>query len=169
MGATRKSTPNHRHPASVRLGEAAPHIVHIASRSPGFLVCRTIWHQSPFKKCGMDATEAWRSYATICRLCLQKDGFMLGIFNHIQGRDRSIYKKIMDCTALQVSSRHMCVIGTISRFASDYCPQISIARTHKTRFTNSSNGVENWGRAVLTVGACPLFKTIGPFLLVLLS
>ncbi|XP_028132835.1 gastrula zinc finger protein XlCGF26.1 [Diabrotica virgifera virgifera] len=48
--------------------------------------------------------ESWRSYATICRLCLQKDGFMLGIFNHIQGKDRSIYKKIIDCTALQISS-----------------------------------------------------------------
>ncbi|XP_056637160.1 gastrula zinc finger protein XlCGF26.1-like [Diorhabda sublineata] len=47
--------------------------------------------------------ESWRSYATICRLCLQKDGFMLGIFNHIQGKDKSIYKKIMDCTALQIS------------------------------------------------------------------
>ncbi|CAH1176192.1 unnamed protein product [Phaedon cochleariae] len=47
--------------------------------------------------------ETWRSYATICRLCLQKDGFMLGIFNHIQGKDRSIYKKIIDCTALQIA------------------------------------------------------------------
>ncbi|KAG5888108.1 hypothetical protein JTB14_023402 [Gonioctena quinquepunctata] len=51
----------------------------------------------------MIAMEPWRSYATICRLCLQKDGFMLGIFNHIQGKDRSIYKKIIDCTALQIS------------------------------------------------------------------
>lgn len=51
----------------------------------------------------MEAQEVWRSYATICRLCLQKDGFMLGIFNHIQGKDKSIYKKIIDCTALQIS------------------------------------------------------------------
>ena len=51
----------------------------------------------------MEAFESWRSYATICRLCLQKDGYMLGIFNHIQGKDKSIYKKIIDCTALQVS------------------------------------------------------------------
>lgn len=28
---------------------------------------------------------------------------MLGIFNQIQGKDRSIYKKIIDCTALQIS------------------------------------------------------------------
>ncbi|KAF7270330.1 piragua [Rhynchophorus ferrugineus] len=46
--------------------------------------------------------EAWRSYATICRLCLQKDGFMLGIFNNIQGKEKSISKKIVDCTALSV-------------------------------------------------------------------
>ncbi|CAH0559042.1 unnamed protein product [Brassicogethes aeneus] len=51
----------------------------------------------------MDTTDAWRTYATICRLCLQKDGFMLGIFNHIQGKDKSIYKKIIDCTALQIT------------------------------------------------------------------
>ncbi|KAJ8972562.1 hypothetical protein NQ317_010826 [Molorchus minor] len=48
-----------------------------------------------------NAIEPWRSYATVCRLCLQKDGFMLGIFNHIQGKDKSIHKKIIDCTALQ--------------------------------------------------------------------
>lgn len=47
--------------------------------------------------------DAWRSYATICRLCLQKDGYMLGIFNNIQGKDKSISKKIVDCTALPVS------------------------------------------------------------------
>ncbi|CAG9858455.1 unnamed protein product [Phyllotreta striolata] len=47
--------------------------------------------------------ENWSGYSTMCRLCLQKDGFMLGIFNHIQGKDRSIYKKIIDCTALQIS------------------------------------------------------------------
>ncbi|XP_066253525.1 zinc finger protein ZFP2-like [Euwallacea similis] len=46
--------------------------------------------------------DAWRSYATICRLCLQKDGFMLGIFNNIQGKEKSISKKIVDCTALSV-------------------------------------------------------------------
>ncbi|KRT82050.1 zinc-finger associated domain containing protein [Oryctes borbonicus] len=51
----------------------------------------------------MGSTEEWRGYATICRLCLQKDGFMLGIFNHIQGKEKSIYKKIMDCTALEIS------------------------------------------------------------------
>ncbi|XP_018570213.1 zinc finger protein 2 [Anoplophora glabripennis] len=51
----------------------------------------------------VNPAETWRSYATICRLCLQKDGFMLGIFNHIQGKDKSIYKKIIDCTALQIS------------------------------------------------------------------
>nr|XP_023025905.1 zinc finger protein 665-like [Leptinotarsa decemlineata] len=51
----------------------------------------------------MIAMEPWRTYATICRLCLQKDGYMLGIFNHIQGKDRSIHKKIIDCTALQIS------------------------------------------------------------------
>ncbi|CAH1379742.1 hypothetical protein MTP99_003580 [Tenebrio molitor] len=51
----------------------------------------------------MDVYETWRSYATMCRLCLQKDGYMLGIFNHIQGKDKSIYKKIIDCTALQIS------------------------------------------------------------------
>lgn len=48
--------------------------------------------------------DDWASYATICRLCLQRDGFMLGIFNHIQGREKSIYKKIMDCTALEVNN-----------------------------------------------------------------
>lgn len=42
------------------------------------------------------------SYATICRLCMQRDGFMLGIFNHFRGKERSIYRKIMDCTELQV-------------------------------------------------------------------
>ncbi|KAL1490797.1 hypothetical protein ABEB36_013433 [Hypothenemus hampei] len=46
--------------------------------------------------------DVWRSYATICRLCLQKDGFMLGIFNNIQGKEKSISKKIVDCTALSV-------------------------------------------------------------------
>lgn len=46
--------------------------------------------------------DMWRSYATICRLCLQKDGFMLGIFNNIQGKEKSISKKIVDCTALSV-------------------------------------------------------------------
>nr|XP_008198699.2 PREDICTED: zinc finger protein 883 [Tribolium castaneum] len=51
----------------------------------------------------MDAFDTWRTYATICRLCLQKDGFMLGIFNNVQGKDKSIYKKIIDCTALQIS------------------------------------------------------------------
>lgn len=49
------------------------------------------------------ASEGWRSYATICRLCLQKDGFMLGIFNNIHGNEKSIAKKIVDCTALSVS------------------------------------------------------------------
>ncbi|KAJ8921856.1 hypothetical protein NQ315_008488 [Exocentrus adspersus] len=51
----------------------------------------------------LNTVENWRSYATICRLCLQKDGFMLGIFNHLQSKDKSIYKKIIDCTALQIS------------------------------------------------------------------
>lgn len=51
----------------------------------------------------MDATDEWSNYATICRLCLQRDGFMLGIFNHIQGKEKSIYKKIIDCTALEVN------------------------------------------------------------------
>lgn len=49
--------------------------------------------------------DDWASYATICRLCLQRDGFMLGIFNRIQGKEKSIYKKIMDCTALEVNFR----------------------------------------------------------------
>ncbi|KAF5280656.1 hypothetical protein FQA39_LY05304 [Lamprigera yunnana] len=52
----------------------------------------------------MEATENWRSYATICRLCMHRDGFMLGIFNHIRGKEKSIYRKIMDCTDLQISS-----------------------------------------------------------------
>lgn len=52
----------------------------------------------------MESTEDWRSYATICRLCMQRDGFMLGIFNHIRGKEKSIYRKIMDCTDLQISS-----------------------------------------------------------------
>ncbi|XP_022912163.2 zinc finger protein 883-like isoform X1 [Onthophagus taurus] len=51
----------------------------------------------------MGTVDDWRGYATICRLCLQRDGFMLGIFNHIQGKEKSIYKKIMDCTALEIS------------------------------------------------------------------
>ncbi|XP_060523904.1 zinc finger protein 260 [Cylas formicarius] len=51
---------------------------------------------------GSVINDAWRSYATTCRLCLQKDGFMLGIFNNIQGKDKSISKKIIDCTALSV-------------------------------------------------------------------
>ncbi|KAF5275888.1 hypothetical protein FQR65_LT04127 [Abscondita terminalis] len=52
----------------------------------------------------MENTENWRSYATICRLCMHRDGFMLGIFNHIRGKEKSIYRKIMDCTDLQISS-----------------------------------------------------------------
>lgn len=51
----------------------------------------------------MNGVEDWERYATICRLCLQNDGFMLGIFNHIQGKEKSISKKITDCTALEVS------------------------------------------------------------------
>ncbi|KAL3278289.1 hypothetical protein HHI36_013623 [Cryptolaemus montrouzieri] len=51
----------------------------------------------------MDTMNAWRSYATICRLCLQKDGFMFGIFNHNNGKEKSLYKKIVDCTALQIT------------------------------------------------------------------
>ncbi|XP_050300290.1 zinc finger protein 271-like [Anthonomus grandis grandis] len=46
--------------------------------------------------------DSWRSYATVCRLCMQKDGFMLGIYNNVQGKDKSISKKIVDCTALSV-------------------------------------------------------------------
>lgn len=42
-------------------------------------------------------------YATICRLCLKSDGYMLGIFNRIQGKEKSIYKKIIDCVALEVN------------------------------------------------------------------
>ncbi|KAK4881582.1 hypothetical protein RN001_004901 [Aquatica leii] len=52
----------------------------------------------------METNENWRSYATICRLCMHRDGFMLGIFNHIRGKEKSIYRKIMDCTDLQISS-----------------------------------------------------------------
>lgn len=52
---------------------------------------------------GLNGIEEWQSYTTICRLCMQRDGFMLGIFNHIQGKDCSIHKKIMDCTALEIS------------------------------------------------------------------
>ncbi|XP_018320837.1 zinc finger protein 84 isoform X2 [Agrilus planipennis] len=48
--------------------------------------------------------EAWRTYATICRLCLQKDGFMLGIFNQIQGKEKSICRKIKEFIDLQISS-----------------------------------------------------------------
>ncbi|XP_017774831.1 PREDICTED: zinc finger protein 436 isoform X2 [Nicrophorus vespilloides] len=52
---------------------------------------------------GTTATnEDWSGYTTICRLCMQRDGFMLGIFNHIQGKEKSISRKIMDCTALEI-------------------------------------------------------------------
>ncbi|KAK9891822.1 hypothetical protein WA026_016620 [Henosepilachna vigintioctopunctata] len=51
----------------------------------------------------MEKADTWRSYATICRLCLQKDGFMFGIFNHNNGKEKSLYKKIVDCTALQIA------------------------------------------------------------------
>lgn len=51
----------------------------------------------------MDRINGWQSYATICRLCLQKDGFMFGIFNHNSGNEKSLYKKIVDCTALQIT------------------------------------------------------------------
>lgn len=47
-------------------------------------------------------TDDCKRYATICRLCLRSDGFMLGIFNRIQGKEKSIYKKIIDCVALEV-------------------------------------------------------------------
>lgn len=43
-----------------------------------------------------------KGFTTICRLCLHRDGFMLGIFNRIQGMEKSIYKKIIDCTSLKV-------------------------------------------------------------------
>ncbi|XP_044756622.1 zinc finger protein 28-like [Coccinella septempunctata] len=51
----------------------------------------------------MDRINGWQSYATICRLCLQKDGFMFGIFNQNSGNEKSLYKKIVDCTALQIA------------------------------------------------------------------
>lgn len=47
--------------------------------------------------------DEWCGYATVCRLCLRRDGFMIGIFNHFKGIEKSIYKKIMDFTALEVN------------------------------------------------------------------
>lgn len=48
-------------------------------------------------------------YTTICRLCLQQDGFLLAIFNNhsaqngiITAEHRSIQKKIVECTGLEV-------------------------------------------------------------------
>lgn len=52
----------------------------------------------------MEIPDKWVSYATICRLCLQRDGFMFGIFNQNNVRDKSIFKKIIDCTALKISA-----------------------------------------------------------------
>lgn len=56
------------------------------------------------------ATMVWSgSYTTICRLCLQQDGFLLAIFNNhspqtvTTSEHRSIQKKIAECTALEVS------------------------------------------------------------------
>lgn len=73
-------------------------------------------------ECKMETTEplqvineGWRSYATICRLCLQKDGFMLGIFNNIQGKEKSISKKIVDCTALPVSNERVSIYYRLFR------------------------------------------------------
>lgn len=70
--------------------------------------------------------DSWRSYATICRLCLQKDGFMLGIFNNIQGKEKSISKKIVDCTALSVSLFFFVVRSTIVLYFL-YCDSVSVS------------------------------------------
>lgn len=84
-------------PLLVVCAEAVPQTVD-GCQARGYL------HSSNIIKTAMNDNnlETWRTYATICRLCLQKDGFMLGIFNHLQGKDKSIHKKIIDCTALQV-------------------------------------------------------------------
>lgn len=56
-------------------------------------------------------TMTWTGgYTTICRLCLQQDGFLLAIFNNHPSQSsiattehRSIQKKIAECTGLEVN------------------------------------------------------------------
>ncbi|CAH1990891.1 unnamed protein product [Acanthoscelides obtectus] len=109
--------------------------------------------------------EPWRSYSTICRLCLQKDGFMLGIFNHIQGKDKSIYKKIIDCTALQISHGdglpnvicHRCL------FKVEFClefRQLCFMSDATLRQINGVMGKEN-GSENIAVNGLPVYEQLG--------
>lgn len=52
-------------------------------------------------------TMVWSNgLTTICRLCMQHDGFLLAIFNNHStvgtSEHRSIQRKIAECTALEV-------------------------------------------------------------------
>lgn len=61
---------------------------------------------------------AWANYVMICRLCMQHDGVLVGIFNdHMnKGTDRSILKKIVDFTALEVM-QHIYVYAQVYSIA----------------------------------------------------